>query len=230
MLKMMNYDSSFPNNNLQRPSFNSSNLHTDYRYKPPSPVQSGSMSNLNQAATNDKRFIHANNKYPSPRVPIQQTGAKTTESFQSDSKMILNKSVKQMKPLSFSETKLNDSDIYNKNYYQSKEQTVKPASLSEKKTHSNSNDAHNTDHHHHKEHQADHHHKENQADHHHKEHHANSEPKAPKPKLNKSYLTKMKRKHKNRISANVSGTKFEIVRSVLEAMGCKILPDENFDW
>ena len=212
-MKMINYDSSFQNS-LQRPSFNSNKLQTEYRYKPMSPVQSGSTSNLNTST--DKRFIHANNKYPSPRVPIQ-TNLKPAESFQSDSKTFLAKSVKQqMKPLSFSETKLNDTDNFNKNYYQNnKEQNVKQVALSEKKhhaPHSHSNENH-TNSEHTKE----------------KEHHSN-EVKVPKPKINKSYLIKMKRKYKNRISANVSGTKFDIVRSVLEAMGCKILPDENFDW
>jgi hypothetical protein len=47
--------------------------------------------------------------------------------------------------------------------------------------------------------------------------------------VNKSYLMKMKRKYKYRVSANVAGTKFDIVKETLEAIGCKILPDENFD-
>jgi ribonucleoside-diphosphate reductase alpha chain len=47
--------------------------------------------------------------------------------------------------------------------------------------------------------------------------------------LIKSYLIKMKRKYKNKISANLSGTKFDILKQVLEAMGAKILPDDNFE-
>ncbi len=39
----------------------------------------------------------------------------------------------------------------------------------------------------------------------------------------------MKRKYKNKISANLSGTKFDILKQVLEAMGAKILPDDNFE-
>ena len=48
-------------------------------------------------------------------------------------------------------------------------------------------------------------------------------------RVNKNYLLKMKKKFKRKISANVSGTKFEIVKEVVEAIGCRILPDENFD-
>ena len=204
---MINYDTSF-SNNLQRPSFNGTNLQTnttDYRYKPSSPI-GGSMSSLNQMTKleSDKRFIHANNKYPSPRIPIQNN-PKSVESFQSDSRNFVTKTVKQIKPLSFSETRtsFNDNDAYtknidsntknndlysNKNYYQStKEQPVKSISLSEKKSHSNHNSHLNDNHNDHVEHV-----------------------KPSKPKINKGYLLKMKRKHKNKISANVSGTKFEI--------------------
>lgn len=39
----------------------------------------------------------------------------------------------------------------------------------------------------------------------------------------------MKRKYKKKISANVSGTKFEIVKEAIKAIGCKVMPDEQFD-
>ena len=64
---------------------------------------------------------------------------------------------------------------------------MKSISLSEKKSHSNHNSHLNDNHNDHVEHV-----------------------KPSKPKINKGYLLKMKRKHKNKISANVSGTKFEI--------------------
>ncbi len=56
----------------------------------------------------------------------------------------------------------------------------------------------------------------------------NNEPIQPRG-INKSFLMKMKHKYKYRISANVAGTKFEIVKEAIEAIGCKILSDENFD-
>lgn len=235
MMKMVNsYDSSFPNN-LQRPTFNSSNLQSntttnsssissgsnnnsnnaDYpRYKPQSPTSSQSLSSLNQLGKQeyDRRFIHANNKYPSPRVPLP-SNIKHTDSFNSDSRTFVTKSLKQMKPLSFeklnaaepktnvSETKtiysdsnktsVSDNDPHAKNFYQSsKEQTVKPISLNEKKHHSN--------------------HGPNSMDTNASDMPANEVVRVPRPKINKSYLIKMKRKHKNKISANLSGTKFDI--------------------
>jgi hypothetical protein len=48
--------------------------------------------------------------------------------------------------------------------------------------------------------------------------------------INMSYLLRMKKKYKYKITSNISGTRFEIIRQVLEAMGCKVLPDDNFNW
>ena len=253
MIKMLNYDtSSSYTNNLQRPSFNSSNLQTnDYKYKPSSPIASQSMTSVNNNNNNtstanrldsDKRFFHADNKYPSPRFTVQPANSKpvpanTNDLFSSDSKNFVTKSFRQSKQYSFSsepKTSISENsnnnnnnnfnDIYKyTNYYQTtKEQAVKPISLSEKK--------------------SNHHH--NHHNNHHKDSYdsnlINSDSvntnnlnegvvKVPKPKINKSYLIKMKRKYKNKISANLSGTKFDILKQVLEAMGAKILPDDNFE-
>ena len=220
MMKMVNnYDSSFPNN-LQRPTFNSNsiqqqqqNTNTEYKYKPQSPTSSQSLSSLTKSREEyDKRFIHANNKYPSPRAPLP-SNLKPSESFNSDSRHFVTKSLKQIKPLSFenkqilndqknnsnetktvysessSKTSVSDNDPYSKNFYQSsKEQTVKQVALSEKKHHTN--------------------HGHNSIDNSNEP--TNEVVKVPRPKINKSYLIKMKRKHKNKISANLSGTKFDI--------------------
>lgn len=56
-----------------------------------------------------------------------------------------------------------------------------------------------------------------------------SEVAVPSSKVNKNYLDKMKRKFKRKISANVSGTKFDIVKEVIDAIGCRIASDDNFD-
>jgi hypothetical protein len=214
MMKMVNsYDSSFPNN-LQRPTFNNNNIQqnnsTEYRLKPQSPTSSHSLSTLTKREEYDKRFIHANNKYPSPRIPPPPNNLKPSESFNSDSRNFVTKSLKQIKPLSFenkqnpiefktnetktvysesNKTSLSENDSFSKNFYQpSKEQTVKPVALCEKKLHTN--------------------HSNNLFDNSNEP--TNEVVKVPRPKINKSYLIKMKRKHKNKISANLSGTKFDI--------------------
>jgi hypothetical protein len=47
--------------------------------------------------------------------------------------------------------------------------------------------------------------------------------------INKNYLLRMKRKHRNKITANLSGTKFDLVKNVVESIGCKLVPEENFN-
>jgi len=47
--------------------------------------------------------------------------------------------------------------------------------------------------------------------------------------INKNYLLRMKRKHRFKVTANLSGTKFDLVKNVVEAIGCKLVPEDNFN-